>query len=148
MTARTDRKAQMPKTLVETLKALSVRGILMQMAQRGQIVELRCEMPKCYCPKGRKHFDKKSSSMTDWAPNADHYPRLKADGGHLETANVRLAHVLCNRMDYGWRIRIRNMLKKEMPLAQIAEVLNRTKGPKPHGTASWTAANVRRAFVS
>lgn len=40
-------------TVAERLQGLGVRGVLVQMAQRGQLIELRCEMPKCYCRQGR-----------------------------------------------------------------------------------------------
>ena len=51
-------KARMDDTLVERLREeLGVRGVLVQMAKRRQIIELRCEMPNCYCHKGRAHFD-------------------------------------------------------------------------------------------
>jgi hypothetical protein len=125
-----------------------VRGILVQMAEREQIIELRCEMPKCFCPKGRAHFDPKSTPMTAWAPNADHYPILKRAGGKLRADNVRLAHVRCNNTDAGWRLKIKAMLAKGMSLQQIADKLTRQKVPRPHGAVSWTARNVRRAFVS
>jgi hypothetical protein len=135
-------------TLADQLRALGTHGVLVQMARRGQIIELRCEMPKCYCHKGRGHFDPKSTPLTDWAPSADHYPRLKADGGHLVPWNVRLSHVRCNREDYGWRMRIRRMLEKGMSLEEIAENLNDKGIPKPHGSATWSATSVRKAFVS
>ena len=73
---------------------------------------------------------------------------LKADGGHLDPWNVRLAHVLCNRMDYGWRMSIRRMIEKKMSLEEIAEDLNRRGIRRPHGSATWSATTVRRAFVS
>ena len=104
------------------------------MAQRGQIIELRCEMPKCYCHKGRGYFEPRSTPLPDWAPSPDHYPRLKADGGQLVPWNVRLSHVLCNREDYGWRMRIRRMLEKGMSLEEIAENLNHKGIRRPHGT--------------
>jgi len=138
----------MGHTLADQLLELGTHGVLVQMAQRGQIIELRCEMPKCYCPKGRGHFDPKSTSPPDWAPSPDHYPRLKKDGGHLVPWNVRLSHVLCNREDYGWRMKISRMLEKGMSLEEIAENLN-LKGIKmPHGSATWSATSVRKAFVS
>jgi hypothetical protein len=118
------------------------------MAQRGQILELRCEMPMCYCHKGRGYFDARSTQLTAWAPSPDHYPRLKADGGHLVPWNVRLAHVRCNKMDYGRRIRIRTMLEKGMSLEEIAENLTRKRVRRPHGTSQWLAKAVRKAFVS
>ncbi|HEX3294946.1 MAG TPA: hypothetical protein VHR38_14530 [Solirubrobacterales bacterium] len=118
------------------------------MAQRGQIIELRCEMPKCYCHKGRTHFDPKTHPPGPWEPSADHYPLLKADGGRLDPWNVRLSHVLCNREDYGWRMRIRRMLEKEMSLEEIAETLNHKGVRRAHGSAKWSATTVRKAFVS
>ena len=118
------------------------------MAQRGQIIELRCEMPTCYCHKGRGHFEPRSTPLPDWAPSADHYPKLKVDGGHLVPWNVRLSHVLCNREDYGWRMRIRRMLERGMSLQEIAEHLNHKAIRRPHGSTTWSAADVRKAFVS
>ena len=135
-------------TVADQLRKLGTRGVLVQMAQRGQIIELRCEMPKCYCHKGRGYFDPKSAPLSDWKPSADHYPRLKADGGHLVPWNVRLSHVLCNREDYGWRMRIRRMLEKGMSLEEIAEKLNAEGIPRPHGSTTWSATSVRKAFVS
>ncbi len=131
----------------EELADLGVRGILRQLAQNGQIVDVRCEMPQCYCFRGRRHFDPKSG-QSDWEPTADHYPRLKMHGGHLTPDNVRLAHRLCNRRDYTWRMKISAMLGKRMSLEEIAEQLNQRKVPTIHGTKGWTASSVRKAFVS
>ncbi len=136
------------ETPVEKLEALGVRGILRQLARDGQIIEVRCEMPQCYCFRGRRHFDLRSSSWSDWELTADHYPRLKMHEGHLTPDNVRLAHRLCNRRDYEWRIRINAMLGKRMSLKEIADELNAKKVPTIHGTNTWTAASVRKAFVS
>ena len=69
-------------------------------------------------------------------------------GGHLTADNVRLAHRVCNRRDYTWRTLINAMLGKQMSLEQIAERLNARKVPTIHGTNRWTAASVRKAFVS
>ena len=118
------------------------------MAQRGQIIELRCEMPKCYCPKGRGYFDPTFTPVPDWAPSPDHYPRLRKDGGHLVPWNVRLAHVRCNQLDYAWRVRFNRMLEKGLSLEEIAEDLNHKGIKRPHGSATWSARNVRKAFVS
>jgi len=135
-------------TPVEKLDALGVRGILWQLARDGQIVDVRCEMPQCYCFRGRKHFDPRWAGYSDWELTADHYPRLKMHGGHLTADNVRLAHRLCNRRDYGWRKKINPMLAKRMSLEEIADKLNAEKVPTIHGTNRWTAASVRKAFVS
>jgi hypothetical protein len=134
-------------TPVEKLEALGVRGILWQLARDGQIIDVRCEMPQCYCFRGRRYFEPNSSG-SDWSPTADHYPRLKAHGGHLTPDNVRLAHRVCNRRDYTWRMKINAMLGKRMSLEKIAQKLNVEKVPPIHGTNRWTAASVRKAFVS
>jgi hypothetical protein len=102
-------------SVVEQLEALGVHGILRQLAKDSQIVDVRCEMPQCYCFRGRTYFDP-SSLGSDWSPTADHYPRLKMHGGHLTPDNVRLAHRLCNRRDYEWRLRINAMLGTRMSL--------------------------------
>jgi hypothetical protein len=104
-------------------------------------------MPQCYCFRGRRYFDPKSA-RSDWEPTADHYPRLKMHGGHLTPDNVRLAHRLCNRRDYTWRKKINALLGKRKSPEEIAEKLNAEKVPTIHGTKRWTAASVRKAFVS
>ena len=129
------------------LEDLGVRGILRQLARHGQLVEVRCEMPQCYCSRGRSHFDQ-SSPPAKWSPTADHYPKLKMHGGHLTADNVRLAHRLCNQRDYEWRTRINAMLAKRMSLEDIAGELNQKKVPPIHGTNQWTPSSVRKAFVS
>jgi hypothetical protein len=136
------------KLVAKALRKRGMRGILPMMAERGQIVELLCEMPECYCPKGRGYFDPKSNPMKDWGPNVDHAPIPKWKGGKLEADNVRLAHVRCNNTDYGWRKKIGLMLGAGKPLQDIADALNAKKVPLPRGWKTWTAANVRRAFVS
>jgi hypothetical protein len=136
------------KVVAGALRKRGMKGILPLMAERGQIVELLCEMPECYCPKGRGYFDKKSSPMGDWAPNVDHYPIPKWKDGKLVADNVRLAHVRCNNIDYGWRKKISLMLGAGASLQDIADALNARKVPLPRGWDTWTAANVRRAFVS
>jgi hypothetical protein len=132
---------------VEKLEALGVRGILRQLAKDGQIVDVRCEMPQCYCFRGRRYFDPRLP-LSAWSPTPDHYPRLKAHGGQLTPDNVRLAHLLCNQRDYVWRMRINAMLGKRMSLEEIAARLNAQKVPTIHGTNRWTASSVRKAFVS
>jgi hypothetical protein len=130
------------------LRSLGVRGVLVTMAERGQVVALRCEMPTCYCPEGRTHFVKKEQPMPDWAPNFDHFPRLKADGGKREPSNARLAHTRCNQEDNGWRLKIRSMLRKGMSLHEIAGSLNQKGVRTRRNEAHWTAASVRWAYVS
>jgi hypothetical protein len=134
-------------SVVKELEDLGVRGILWKLARDGQIIDVRCEMPQCYCSRGRRHFDSISPGA-DWMPTADHYPMLKMHGGRLTPDNVRLAHRVCNQRDYLWRVKINAMLGKRMSLEEIAEKLNVEKVPTIHGTNRWTAASVRKAFVS
>jgi hypothetical protein len=135
------------ETPVQKLDALRVRGILRQLARDGQLIDVRCEMPQCYCFRGRRYFDPRPTG-SDWSPTADHYPRLKMHGGHLTPDNVRLAHRLCNQRGYIWRKKINALLGKGMSLDEIAEQLKAEKVPTIHGTNRWTAASVRKAFVS
>src|SRR5256885_17189331 len=116
------------KTPVEMLETLGVRGILWQLARDGQIIDVRCEMPQCYCFRGRRYFEPRSP-LSDWSPTADHYPRLKMHGGHLTPDNVRLAHRVCNQRDYLWRGRVKAKLGEGGSLGGIAEQLNVEEGP-------------------
>lgn len=136
------------QALIEQLRELSVRGVLMQMAERGQLLELRCEMPKCFCNRGRRSFDPKTHPPTDWAPSADHYPIPRALGGQLRPWNVRVGHVLCNRVDYGWRKRVITLLERDVSLEEVASELNLRRVKAPHGSGRWTAASVRKSLVS
>ncbi|HVI19871.1 MAG TPA: hypothetical protein VM712_15955 [Gaiellales bacterium] len=131
----------------QELERLGVQGILRRVARDGQLVEVRCEMPQCYCSSGRAHFDPVSSGSA-WSPTADHYPMLKMHGGKLAADNVRLAHKVCNQRDYTWRLQINQMLRERMCLEEIAARLNAKAVPTIHGTNCWTAASVRKAFVS
>jgi hypothetical protein len=130
------------------LRRLGMKGVLVQMAERGQLHAVKCEMPQCYNPKGRAAFDPVTTPRSKWAPSPDHYPTLKSAGGHLVPENVRLAHVWCNNRDFGWRMQVRTLLAKGKSLAEIAEALNRKAVPPAHGTNRWTAAMVRKAYVS
>ncbi len=150
-----DYSSHVQGTLAGRLTAHGVKGVLVQMAENGQILKLRCEMPTCYCPDGRQHFDPwpdpRHLSEREWSPNADHHPTLKMDGGELRPWNVRLAHVACNNADFGWRKQIRQMLEKDPTLsfARIAEVLNKKKTVRvPPPAKSWTAKLVRKAYIS
>ena len=136
-----------PTEIVAQLEAFGVRGILRRLARDGQIIDVRCEMPQCYCFRGRRYFERISPGA-DWMPTADHYPRLKMHGGRLTAENVRLAHRLCNQRDYIWRKKINAMLGERMSLEEIAARLNAQKVPPIHGANRWTASSVRKAFVS
>ena len=135
-------------SVADQLRALGVKGGLVRMAERGQLLALKCEMPQCYHHIGRGAFDPVTTPRTKWAPSPDHYPILKSAGGHLVPENVRVSHIWCNNRDYGRRTQIRTLLAKGRSLAEIAETLNSKGVPPAHGTNRWTAAMVRKAFVS
>jgi hypothetical protein len=82
------------------LTRLGVKGILVTAAERGVITTLECAVPECLCPRGRGYFTSVTPALDDWIPTVDHYPKLKHKGGHRTDDNVRLAHRLCNRVDY------------------------------------------------
>ncbi len=67
-------KSASPSDLAGAMRAKGLHGVLVQMAEWGQLLEFACEMPQCYCPKGRRHFDERTPNEGDWEPNLDHYP--------------------------------------------------------------------------
>ena len=120
-------------SVADELRRLGVKGVLVQMAERGQLLDLKCEMPQCYHHKGRAAFDPVAKTRTKWAPSPDHYPTLKSAGGHLVPENVRLSHVWCNNLDYGWRTRIRTLLAKGKSLDEIKKELKMPEYADWHG---------------
>ena len=88
-------------SVVEKLEALGVRGILWQLARDGQLIDVRCEMPQCYCFRGRRYFEPISPGAMD----ADGRPLSETQNarGRLTPDNVRLGHRVCNQRDYIWR---------------------------------------------
>ncbi len=85
------------------LKALGVKGILIEAAELGYITQVACRMPECFCPEelgGACYFEPVTDELTDWMPTHEHFPRPKREGGHRSLDNTVLAHRLCNRIDY------------------------------------------------
>ena len=138
------------KSVADQLRKLGVKNsnVLVRMAERGQLLALRCEMPQCYHRKGRGDFDPVGTKPDKWTPSRDHYPRLRADGGRFVAENIRLSHAWCNKRDWGWREQVRTQLAKGKSLAEIADFLNSKEVPPAHGRNKWTAAMVRKAYVS
>ena len=133
-------------SVADELRRLGARGVLVKMAELGQLLDLKCEMPRCYNPKGRAAFDPVAKPRAKWAPSPDHYPTLKSAGGHLVPENVRLSHAECNQRDYTRRKQIGALLAKGKSLAEIAETLNRRNVLPAHGANRWTAAMVRKVL--
>ena len=138
------------RSIADQLRDLGVKDgdVLVRMAEDGQLLALQCEMPQCYHHKGRGAFDPLTTTRSMWAPSRDHYPILESAGGKLVPQNVRLSHTECNQRDYTRRKQIGRLLEEGKSLADIADFLNRKGYPPAHGTNEWTAAMVRKAYVS
>jgi hypothetical protein len=134
------------ETPLEKLQGLRVRGILWQLARDGQIIDVRCEMPQCYCfrVEGTSSRDRRvpieSRRLTTIRDS-----RCTRDTSHSTTSDSRIGSATDLTT---WRVKINAMLGKRMSLEAIAEMLNAEKVPTIHGTNRWTAASVRKAFVS
>ncbi len=137
-------------SVADQLRELGLKNsnVLVRMAEAGQLLALECEMPQCYHHQGRRAFDPVEKERTKWAPSRDHYPILKSAGGKLSPENVRLSHIECNQRDHLRRKQIGQMLADGKSLKEIAETLDRKGVPTFHGTNRWTAAMVRKAYVS
>jgi hypothetical protein len=85
------------------LRALGVKGILVRAATLGYITEVKCGMPKCFCPEelgGASYFVPRTQTWNDWEPTHEHFPIPKREGGKATPDNTILAHRLCNKFDY------------------------------------------------
>jgi hypothetical protein len=127
---------------------LTDSNVLVRMAKLRQLLEVKCEMPQCYHPEGRDEFEELTPERTKWSPSRDHYPILKSAGGKLSLDNVRLSHTECNQRDFTRRKQIGELLKAGESLEDIAATLNRKGYPPGNGRKRWTAAMVRKAYVS
>lgn len=115
--------------IVDALRYVGVTGVLLKAADQGRITEVACTMPTCLCPEeagGRRYFERKSHPPIDWMPTPDHYPVLKKDGGKLTVDNVRLAHRICNRVDYA----IQTNKPHQGDLDRAAEFRERWSSPR------------------
>ena len=89
--------------MAERLRAMGIKGILVQAARLGYITEVKCGMPQCFCPEelgGASYFVPLADGYSDWNPTHEHFPLSKRDGGQRTVDNSVLAHRLCNRLDY------------------------------------------------
>jgi hypothetical protein len=146
--AETDPQSERRAKTAARLRELGMKGVLVQMAENGQLLGVRCEMPRCYCPKGRESFDKIGTKPDDWTPSEDHYPALKSKSGTRVPSNMRIGHKRCNNADYSRRKQIADMLDKGRSLDEIATTLTQKGIPRPHGTSAWTPAAVRKLLVT
>jgi hypothetical protein len=134
-------------TPVEKLEALGVRGILWRLAQHGQIIDVRCEMPQCYRFRGRRYFEPISPGAVGCRRQTTvRGSRCTEVTSPPTTSGWRIGSA--TQRDSLWRVKINAMIGKRMSLEEIAKQLNVKKVPTIHGTNRWTAASVRKAFVS
>lgn len=85
------------------LRSLGVKGPLIKAAELGYITEVRCGMPRCFCPEvlgGAGYFEPRTHRWNDWEPTFEHFPIPKREGGRQSVDNAVLAHRLCNKLDY------------------------------------------------
>jgi hypothetical protein len=118
------------ESVAEQLKSLNARRILIRAAEQGKITDLRCAMEECLCPRelgDRSYFEPVGRDLSDWMPTDDHYPTLACEGGRETVDNSRLAHRLCNRVDFSKRIG--RSFPKDLARAEAArlEALRRTR---------------------
>jgi hypothetical protein len=131
--------ADLGKAIADQLRERKVRGILISAAELGYITELACQMPECLCPEelgGRSYFES-VADLPDWMPTRDHYPILKKDGGLLTVDNVRLAHRLCNRVDYAknhGRSYAKDLQRVQAARLEVITRTEETKSGKPKTT--------------
>jgi hypothetical protein len=86
-----------------TLNSLGAKRVLIKAAELGYITDVKCGMPKCFCPEelgGAWYFEPVTHPGTDWMPTFEHFPISKREGGREGVDNAVLAHRLCNRIDY------------------------------------------------
>jgi hypothetical protein len=82
---------------------LGVKGILIKAAELGYITEVRCGMPRCFCPEelgGAGYFVARTQTWNDWEPTLEHFPIPKREGGTHSPENTVLAHRICNKLDF------------------------------------------------
>jgi hypothetical protein len=108
---RVERDPERGRAAAAKLKALGVKGILIQAAEQGYITQLACKMPECFCPEelgGACYFEPVTNDWSDWRsdwmPTVEHFPVYRKDGGKETVDNVILAHRLCNRLDHSLRV--------------------------------------------
>lgn len=130
--SRVERDPERGRAVAAELKKLGVKGVLIQAAEQGYITELKCKMPKCFCPEelgGAGYFDP-ATPYSHWSPTHEHFPRPRRDGGHRTVDNAVLAHRLCNRIDYS--IRVGRPHRKDLVTVEKAReeaIRRRSEGP-------------------
>jgi hypothetical protein len=72
-----ERDPERGQAVAAELKKLGAKKILIKAAEQGYITELKCQMPKCFCPEelgGASHFEPVTADLGDWMPTVEHFP--------------------------------------------------------------------------
>jgi hypothetical protein len=112
----------------DVLRKLGQRGILTIAAASADFGELECKMDDCLCPEGPGYFEARPEPVSNWAPSVDH-KKPRQDGGQLTLENARLAHVICNRVDFNRR----HGIKVDKDLAWVAAWRRSERSPPDEG---------------
>ncbi len=134
--------------MIAQLRMLGAPSVFIEMVRAGQMIEICCETPRCYCPRGRGWFDAQMGTSQDWMTSLADHRRLKPDGGTIVASRARLAHVLCKREDYNRCSCVIAMLQEGRSLHEIADSLNAKGIRAGNGADKWSARSVRKSLVS
>ena len=67
MVASSGEEAARRNAVVEGLISIGIEdGVFHLMALDGQLLELKCETPRCYCEQGREYFPRPPVPDSDW----------------------------------------------------------------------------------
>ena len=75
------------ESVVQRLRKLGAKNVLIRAAEQGFITKLGCGMPECLSPEelgGRGYFEPVGSELSDWMPTHEHFPRSKREGVTVE----------------------------------------------------------------
>ena len=90
--------------VAQKLRDLGVKDRdLIKAAELGYITQMRCGMPKCFCPEelgGAGYFEPRTHPWTLFEPTFEHFPIPKGEGGSKSVDNAVLAHRICNKLDF------------------------------------------------
>ena len=101
----------------------------MQMAERGQLLALKCEMPRCYHHKGRGAFDPVTSRAPSGCPRRS--PPISTAGGKLVRERPAVPHRSATSGTSYRRAQTGRSAANGESLSEIAETLNRKGVPRP-----------------
>ena len=141
-------------SFAKRLEAHGAKRVLIDMAENGQILKLRCEMLTCYCPDGRQRFDDwprfARGARTRLVPQPRPLPDLEDGPRTLEAVERSASARLLQQ--HGLRLALTHPLDAREgahPLLRQDRGGFEQKEERARAPAkSWTARLVRKAYVS